>query len=333
MNNSKKDCAGNPSVSIVVPVYKTERYLCQCINSLLHQTLENIEIILVNDGSPDNCPKICDTYAEQDKRIKVIHQQNAGYGKACNSGIALARGEYTGIIESDDYVELDMFERLYTLAKYHDLDVIRSHYCYYNSLANTHERVDLSPIPLNVIFSPLENHSVFYQAPAIWAMIYKTSMIKRENIKFLESSGASFQDTSFAFKIYASAKRFMLVENTFVHYRIDNENSSVNSNDKIFCVCYEYAEIEHFAKEKKIYDTMMHSIPKMKFACYIWNYRRLAAKNAFSFLKVFAKEMRKHIREKSITKNFYSKKEYLKIHMIAFSYLLYHAKQKISWKL
>jgi len=81
------------------------------------QTLKNIEIILVDDGATDNCPAMCDSYAEQDKRVKVIHKENGGYGKACNDGFNAARGEYIGIVESDDYTELDMFERLYGLAK------------------------------------------------------------------------------------------------------------------------------------------------------------------------------------------------------------------------
>ncbi len=100
-------------VSVVVPVYNVEKYLERCIESIRNQTLEDIEIILVDDGSPDNCPKICDGFAEKDSRIKVIHKKNGGLSSARNAGIYAATGEYIGYIDSDDYAEPDMFEILY----------------------------------------------------------------------------------------------------------------------------------------------------------------------------------------------------------------------------
>lgn len=104
-------------ISIIVPVYKVEKYLENCILSLLNQTYENIEIILIDDGSPDNSGKICDEYAEKDERIKVIHGENAGVSVARNIGIENASGQYLAFIDSDDYVEKTMIERLYTLIK------------------------------------------------------------------------------------------------------------------------------------------------------------------------------------------------------------------------
>ena len=317
-------------VSVIVPIYNVERYLRQCVDSLLYQTLKNIEIILVDDGSTDECPAICDAYAEQDKRVRVIHLQNGGYGKACNTGLEAAKGEYLGIVESDDYAELDMFERLYSLAKLHNLDLARCHYYHYYCCANVQDRVNLSYVPQNMILTPREHWAVFFQPSAIWAQLYKISFIKENDIKFLETPGASFQDTSFAFKVYACANRFLLVEDTLIHYRSDNDNSSVRSKAKIYCVCDEYAEIERFVKEKNFYDKLSLLIPKLKFASYIWNYRRLDRKNSWSFLKVFAREMRNHIKQKEINKSFFSRKEINKIYLIAFLFPLYHFKQIIK---
>ncbi|MBZ7954711.1 glycosyltransferase [Campylobacter sp. W0018] len=93
-----------PFVSIIVPIYNVEKYLRQCLDSIVKQTLENIEIILINDGSTDNCGKICDEYALKDKRIKVVHKKNAGLGAAYNTGLDLATGEYIGFVESDDWI-------------------------------------------------------------------------------------------------------------------------------------------------------------------------------------------------------------------------------------
>ena len=103
-------------VSIIVPVYKVEKYLARCVESLLGQTLSDIEIILVDDGSPDNCPALCDEWASKDDKIKVIHKENAGLGYARNSGLDVAVGEYVGFVDSDDYIEIDMYEKLYAAA-------------------------------------------------------------------------------------------------------------------------------------------------------------------------------------------------------------------------
>ena len=93
-----------PKVSVVVPIYKVEKYLCECVDSILAQTLHDIEVILVDDGSPDKCPEIVDEYAKKDKRVVAVHQKNAGYSTAVNKGIAMAKGEYIGVIESDDWI-------------------------------------------------------------------------------------------------------------------------------------------------------------------------------------------------------------------------------------
>ena len=101
-----------PSLSIVVPVYNTEKYLKQCVDSLTSQTLNEIEIILVDDGSTDGSGAICDEYAAKDSRIKVIHKENGGLGFARNSGLEMAQGEFVGFVDSDDWVDLDFFEKL-----------------------------------------------------------------------------------------------------------------------------------------------------------------------------------------------------------------------------
>lgn len=107
----------NPLISIIVPIYGVEDYLKRCVDSLLVQTYENLEIILVDDGSPDGCPAICDEYARMDRRIRVIHQENAGLSGARNSGIKLAKGEYLAFVDSDDYVTPDFIEALYGLTE------------------------------------------------------------------------------------------------------------------------------------------------------------------------------------------------------------------------
>ena len=114
----------NPKVSVIVPVYNVESYLGRCVQTLLSQTLKDIEIILVDDDSPDKSPEMCDEYAKKDYRVKVIHKQNAGLGMACNSGLEVATGDYIAFCDSDDYVDVKMYETMYTAALEHHADVV-----------------------------------------------------------------------------------------------------------------------------------------------------------------------------------------------------------------
>ena len=109
-----------PKISVVIPVYNVEKYLPLCINSILSQTYKNLEIILVDDGSPDGCPALCDSFAQKDSRICVVHKQNGGISDARNAGISAATGEYISFVDPDDYVESDYIEYLYSLIKKYD---------------------------------------------------------------------------------------------------------------------------------------------------------------------------------------------------------------------
>jgi glycosyltransferase involved in cell wall biosynthesis len=118
----------NKLISIIVPIYNVEKYLEQCIESLISQTYSNIEIILVNDGSPDNCTYICNKYKEQDSRIKVIHKENKGLVSARKAGMQIAKGEYIGFVDGDDWVEPKMYEDLMYYASKHDVDIVAAGY-------------------------------------------------------------------------------------------------------------------------------------------------------------------------------------------------------------
>ena len=113
----------NKKISVIVPVYKVEKYLARCVDSIINQTYKNLEIILVDDGSPDGCGKICDEYAERDSRIKVIHKENGGLSSARNAGLDIATGDYIGFVDSDDFIDLDMYSLLYEMIKNGDVEI------------------------------------------------------------------------------------------------------------------------------------------------------------------------------------------------------------------
>lgn len=138
MENAEK----TPELSIIVPIYKVEKYLKECIQSILQQTFTDFELILVDDGSPDACPQMCDAIAEQDSRVRVIHQKNGGLSAARNTGIEAARGNWLGFVDSDDFVAPDFYEKLYHAAVSAGAD------CSICSVQLTHEdgsRMDTPP--------------------------------------------------------------------------------------------------------------------------------------------------------------------------------------------
>ena len=312
-----------PKVSIIIPIYNVEKYLRQCLDSVINQTLNDIEIICIDDGSKDNSLSIIRSYEARDARIKVISKPNSGYGATMNIGLKTAKGEYIGIVESDDYAEPDMFEILYNKAKENDLDLIRCQYYLYKSEENSNTVFDNSWVPQNEIYCPLENQTPFYQAPAIWCNLVKRSLIEKHDIRFLETPGASYQDTSFAFKTYAVAKRFMMINNPLIHYRVDNENSSVNSSAKAFYVNKEYAEITRFAKETGIYNEVRRIIPKLKYGCYRWNHERLKSSIKPIFVFRWGIEYFKDFILGNIDKKQFTKKEYRRIITLAFFPFIY----------
>ena len=231
--------AKKPKVSIVVPIYNVERYLRECIDSILKQTLKDIEIILVDDGSPDGCGKIVDEYAKKDKRIIAIHQKNSGYSKAVNRGIELAKGEYIGIIESDDWIDDDMYESLYKDAKKYKTDLTKGMFYVYKSVTATGAQNTIYKNPNGVdlrfapdgAFKPTDWPRIIAFHASIWSSIYKAEFIK--NIKIPETTGASYQDFPFMAETLSKAKRISVVKRPFVHWRNDeNQGNSTSARGK-----------------------------------------------------------------------------------------------------
>ena len=131
----------NPKVTVIVPVFKVERYLAQCLNSIINQTMEDIEIIIVDEGLQDRCREIIDYYESIDPRIIAPHYKNGGYGASCNLGIQMSKGEYLIIVESDDFVDPEMCEEMYAYAKSLNADVVKVPYKEYYSNGEFHDCV------------------------------------------------------------------------------------------------------------------------------------------------------------------------------------------------
>lgn len=281
-------------VSILVPVCNVERYVRECLESLVSQTLDDIQIICINDGSTDSSLEILQEYQRADSRVEIISKPNSGYGDSMNKGLERARGEYIGIVESDDFASPDMFEDLYVLAKQNDADVVKSNFFAHeqHQLPGDDQLVvNLGDGPFGEVFCPLDHQGIFLWRPAIWSGLYKRSFLENNGIEFLPTPGASFQDTSFNFKVFAAAKRAYLTKNAYLHYRTDNVNSSVKSQKKVFCICDEYAEIWRFAHERSLDQHALGKlIPFIQYGGYRWNLDRLTPGLQLGFYRSFVEE-------------------------------------------
>lgn len=284
----------NPAISVLVPVYNVERYLDECLRSIAGQTLRDIEIICINDGSTDGSRDIIQKFMDADNRFRVIDKSNSGYGASMNRGLRAAQGEYVGIVESDDFIEPDAMERLYEAARENDADVVKANFWFYWSVPEKRDEFWelVKPEWANKVYAPRDKgcESIFYEKPSIWSAIYRRGFLEENNIDFLETPGASYQDTSFTFKIWACARRVYLLHDAVLHYRQDNEASSVNSPGKVFTVCGEYAEISRYVEEHCELAHLHPVVERMKYDTYMWNYDRLSDDLKLEFLPTMAKE-------------------------------------------
>lgn len=329
-----------PKVSVVVPIYNVEKYLRKCLDSLISQTLRDIEIICVNDGSKDSSPDIIREYKKKDPRIIMIDKENSGYGDSMNQGFARASGEYIGILESDDYAEPDMYEKLYHIASKNQLDVVKSSFYYYYSVPkekNIKEEIVSSVMagkticPRESFQSRMEKVAFFNIKPTIWSAIYRRAFIEENKITFNPTPGASFQDASFNFKVWCCAERVQLIRDAFVHYRQDNENSSVNSVGKVFCVCDEYQEMERFLNEHPVWKKKMEYIrTRIKYDSYIWNYERIAQKYKYLFIERASEEFRSDLEKDYLNKNYFEDYKWDTLELIIEDPVAYHTSRSVG---
>lgn len=268
-----------PVLSIIVPVCNVEQYLVQCLDSLLNQSFRDFEIICIDDGSTDGSPAILDAYAQRDARVRVVHKKNSGYGHSMNIGLSMATGEFVGIVESDDFVAPDMYEVLIEAINRLQVPYVRCLWFDYWDDGNMHpsssclcgEQTEEHKA------SPLACTEIFHEHAAIWAGIYKRSWLEENDIRFLETPGASYQDSSFFFKVLAQCGEMGFVRRPLLYYRQSNPNASMKSRQKAFCAFDEIAEMrrytEHYLPQNKQLNDILFN---RAFSFYLWTFYRVA---------------------------------------------------------
>ncbi len=223
-----------PKVSVIIPIYGVEKYLREAIDSVLNQTLKDLEIILIDDGGKDGCSQIIDEYAQKDDRIITIHKPNGGYGQSCNVGLERATGDYIAIFEPDDYIDKNMYEHLYKIAVENNSDIVKSKF-YNNIQTNDYnecfiEKWDDSDIPQNT-FKLTECPVILSYHPSIWSCIYKREFIIQNNIRFKEIPGAGWTDNPFFFQTMCLAQRINYLSKAYYYWRRLNESASDDLKD------------------------------------------------------------------------------------------------------
>lgn len=224
----------NPKVSVIMPSLNVKPYIKQCIESVINQTLKDIEIICVDSGSDDGTLEVLEEYAKKDSRITLIKSETKSYGNQVNIGISKATGDYISIIETDDYIKNNMLERLYSLSENSTIDLIKGTFYHFDD-TNPKKPNFQKDTAKNLrkhngeVFTLKEQPKFVNGHPSIWAGIYRRKFLKENNIKLLEEPAGGWVDNPFFFETAICAKSIKYLNEPFYYYRISNPNSSSNT--------------------------------------------------------------------------------------------------------
>lgn len=254
-------------VSVIIPIYKVEKYLSRCLESVVNQTLDDIEIVLVDDGSPDSCPEICDRYAKKDSRIKVIHKKNEGLGYARNSGMLIATGEYIAFLDSDDYVSKDMYEKVYSELKRTDADCCVTGYVVKKDSGDeihkenplgtaVYESDDIiTKVLAGMLGSKPDQARDTDVGMSVWKCVYRKELLQDKGILFPSERELISEDIIFQIRVLSQVKRVCTLSEVMYYYC---ENANSQSLTKTYSK-------DKFDRYKKLYNVELEMLSKIKF--------------------------------------------------------------------
>ena len=286
---------GAPTLSVLIPIYNVEGYLKECLSSLAHQTFSDFEALCLDDGSTDGSSDVARDFCAKDDRFVYVRKDNSGYGATLNYGLTRARGRYVAILESDDALYPDAYRQLIGRAESDGrLRLVKGTYSlWWPGKGVDSVQHELSAALCDRLLDPRREQAVFLLRPAIWSAVYRRDFLLRAGIGFLETPGAAFQDTSFAFKVLASAPCAEFCDVPIVHYRQDRAGSSVNSDERASLVCGEFLEIGRWLDERpedSLTARLCHDFQVAKLNAYLWNLDRLAPGLKVDFARRAARE-------------------------------------------
>ncbi len=255
-----------PKVTVIMPSLNVKPYIKECVKSVMNQTLKELEIICIDAGSTDGTYEVLQDFALRDQRIRLIHTDKKSYGYQINQGLQLASAEYIGIVETDDYIEPQMYERLFNIIDSEKVDYVKSEFDSFKVLKSgkrvfsTFKSYGKSEL-YNQKICPREFREVFLADSSIWRGIYRKSFLIEHGIKLSETSGAAYQDIGFVIQVIALAEKVIYVPESYYRYRLQRENSSSYSERALYNCYYEYSRLMTFIekalkyKENKIMES------------------------------------------------------------------------------
>lgn len=237
-----------PKVSVVVPCWGVEKYLDKCVESIVNQTIKDMEIILVDDLSPDRVPEMCDAWARKDPRIKVVHKPvNEGLGMACNTGIEAATGEYIAFCDSDDWVDPSMYESLYNVAERNSSDAVFSglkrvdgsgmfvsNIRHYETELLCNDREQINALILDLIAASPEKRPDRYLEPSAKVVLYRRDLIERYNLRFQSERKVISEDLFFNMNYLSLSKTVSVIPDRFYNYRVTPGSISKKTPEDYF---------------------------------------------------------------------------------------------------
>ena len=223
-----------PLISVIIPVYQVEKFLRRCIDSIINQTYRNLEIILINDGSSDNSGKICDEYSTIDFRIKVIHQENKGLSGARNRGVEIAKGEYIAFVDSDDWINNNMYEVLSNKMQDFDLDMVRC--AAVETDGNKYEEIHPKKQNINKLFIGDEIFELYFSefcCKVVWNALYKAHIVKG----ILSPERCHSQDNYVSGRYLYNCRKMMIIDEILYNYWVNPDSITTSGNRRNFDVC------------------------------------------------------------------------------------------------
>ena len=271
-----------PKISIIIPAYNVEKYLSQCLDSILAQTFKDFECICVNDGSTDNTLTILREYANKDNRIKIINQKNSGSSVSRNNGIKQALGQYISFIDADDWVTENYLEILYSKIIETDADIVRASYKFYHQKDNVYESARIRRIHEIKDNTDIERLYKGYAGAFVWAKLYKISLMRDNNIYFYE--GKTAEDCPFSSLVYLYAKKICFITDELYFYRRQVEGITANEQAQIVDAFDNFLELSRDLINRKfitkeimnfLTDTFIYKIGKISDSVSIDNKKRM----------------------------------------------------------
>lgn len=296
-------------ISVIMPSLNVRPYIEKCLGSVVSQSFKDLEIICVDAGSTDGTLEIINEFARKDSRIKVINSDVKSYGYQMNLGIRYAKGEYIGIVETDDFIDQEMYQTLYNFIVQDDVDFVKGSYKEFvehngRTMVSECKRTKIKQNYLGrKIYLEKEPEARLTDLNHIWSGIYSRAFLISNNTWFNETPGASFQDTSFSILVGMLSRTCIYADMAKYYYRIDNPDSSVKSDSKINCIIDEFKYVENELNKRNVsYDYKVKNMLKqIKINIYKWNYSRLTENSAKEFSENIREELSWLLNDKDFT--------------------------------